>query len=376
MPSPTYVFDARSDSAALAPPTYESATPPFSKFPPEIIALVIIAGGALPSSGQLSRSSFLQTPKESRAFLRMACLVSGEWKATAQKLLFRQAYLFGEFAVRPFIRAVQSKGWLDQITSCTIRSLGKHGDTCKIEALLDNLPNLRSLSIDGKDEYYSKLSYVTKQAAWLRKATRLESLSLYYSSHLLEDQPLVNTLPALHLPNLKRLVVTTGNCSQDVIPLILACPRLESLELCDRSLNYEALAPILKSAAPFLSTLRFNSVSRPTLEALSALRSIVANRKHLTTLTVDVAALHSPSPISPQSSLKHLEMTAGQVLSHILVRLARSSDADREDVQRVVQELRSLRSVAVEESLLSSGLKASCAGKSLELSVVDYGRRA
>jgi len=170
MLSPMYVLDARNDERALAPPAYEQPSP-FSAFPPEIVALIITLGGALPSNGQIARSSFLQSPQESRAFLRMASVVSSEWRFTAQKLLFRQAYLFGEFAVQPFIRALKKKGWEDLITTVTLRSLGKHGDTGSIEALLDGLPSLRALTIDGKDEYYSKLSYATKQDSWLRKAT-------------------------------------------------------------------------------------------------------------------------------------------------------------------------------------------------------------
>lgn len=179
---PAYVLHAALDTAAQSPPSFVPSTASsFGDFPVEIVGLIIVAGGKIASNGQLARSGFQQSPQQSTAFLRICSLVSPAFRAVAQRMLFRDAYLFGEFAVRPFLEAVESKGWADKVNSVVIRNLGKHGNTGGIEKLLagGRLPNLAKVAIDGKEEYYSKLSG-PKQDLWLRKANSKSHFDAYY----------------------------------------------------------------------------------------------------------------------------------------------------------------------------------------------------
>ena len=394
---PAYVLEAALDSSAQLPPLFLPAdSSSFANFPVEIVGLIIVAGGSVSSKGQLTRGSFQQSPQQSTTFLRMCSLVSPSFRAVAQRMLFRQAYLFGEFAVTPFLKAVEAKGWSEGIRKVVIRNLGKHGNTGGIEKLLGGLPNLRRVEIDGKEEYYSKLSG-PKQDFWLRKVdsessfpfsvivesrgvrsdvfdVELESLSLFYTSHLLENAPTMSNNLPLSLPNLRSLSLTTGNFSASTGPLIAACPNLESLSLVDRCLKYEALVNVISALSPTLTTLRLNSDSRPAGEDLTALRAILSNCSNVQSLTVDVAALHSPSPLP--SSLTSLEITAGQVAERHrwVFQKPESSEEDRENVRVAVLEGRCLRAVEVEASLWSEALEVMCEERGIDFRVADFGR--
>lgn len=157
------------DPFGAAPLFPSSNSSSFGDFPVEIVGLIIVAGGTIKSNGQLARTSFQQSPNQATTFLRLCSLVSPSFRAVAQRMLFRNAYLPGEFAVRPFLEALENKGWKEEIRKVVIRNLGKHGNTGGIEKLLVGLPNLAKVEIDGKEEYYSKLSGA-KQDLWLRKA--------------------------------------------------------------------------------------------------------------------------------------------------------------------------------------------------------------
>ena len=191
---PAYVVEAALDTSAQGPPLFcpiDSSF--FANFPVEIVGLIIVAGGSISSKGQLTRGSFQQSgPQQSTTFLRMCSLVSPSFRAVAQRMLFRQAYLFGEFAVTPFLKAVELKGWKKEIGKVVIRNLGKHGNTGGIEKLLGGLPNLRRVEIDGKEEYYSKLSG-PKQDFWLRK---VDSELSFHSHTLVSFHP--RLLPLSH----------------------------------------------------------------------------------------------------------------------------------------------------------------------------------
>lgn len=392
---PAYVLEAALDTSAQSPPLFSPADSSFANFPVEIVGLIIVAGGSISSKGQLTRG-FQQSPQQSTTFLRMCSLVSPSFRAVAQRMLFRQAYLFGEFAVTPFLKAVELKGWKEEIGKVVIRNLGKHGNTGGIEKLLGGLPNLRRVEIDGKEEYYSKLSG-PKQDFWLRKVdsessfhshtlvsllrpyadelfAELESLSLFYTSHLLENAPTMSNNPPLSLPNLKSLSLTTGNFSASTGPLIAACPNLESLSLVDRCVKYESLVSIISALSPTLTTLRLNSDSRPAGEDLTALRTILSNCYNVQSLTVDVSALHSPSPLP--SSITSLEITAGQVAERHrwVFQKPESSEEDRESVRVAVFEGRCLREVEVEASLWSEALEAMCEERGIEFRVAEFGR--
>lgn len=137
-------------------------------FPLELIVEIIVAGGAISSNGQLVQDKSRQSASVAFRFLRTCCLVSPFWKKLAQKLLLHQAYLFGEFSVRDFI-AAEKLGL--KVEKVTLRTLGKHGNTGKIERILE-MNGLKELIIDGKEEYYSKLSHLKRQDSWLIKANR------------------------------------------------------------------------------------------------------------------------------------------------------------------------------------------------------------
>ena len=203
----------------------------------------------------------------------------------------------------------------------------------------------------------------------------LTSLSLFYTSHLLENSALNSSNSPLHLPNLESLSLTTGNFSASTAPLIAGCPNLNSLSLVDRCIKYEALVDVISALSPTLTTLRFNSDSRPTGEELTALRKIVSNCCNLQSLTVDVAALHFPYPLP--SSITSLEITSGQAAErHLWVfQKPESSEEDRENVRLAVLEGRCLQEVEVEASLWSEGLEAICEERRIELRIANFGRR-
>lgn len=385
MPSPSYIRSGSRDRAALRPPAYAflSAAPFPRTFPPELIGCIIAAGAHVPANGILAGGKFLTSPGARNEFLSLACLVSSEWCSWAQRMLFVDNYLLGEHAVRGFIEAVKGKGWENEVTRVRMRALGKHGNTGKIEALLAGaLPALASLEIDGGVEGYAKLGMRTKQDSWLRKATRtspvvdrvlltqcpaLVSLSLYHTSHLLENTPDDQVRPALELPHLRALRLVTTDASAEVLPLLEATGPLTSLTLVDANLEYEQLADAIVVKAASLTNLRFVSESAPSDEAhVEALRTVLLACTRLERLTVPLCALGAPSPLAP--GIQHLELTVPAVERACNPRL------EQERALEVVEKCSlALRSVGVEREVWSIALRDVCTRRGVVLDVIDMG---
>lgn len=94
--------------------------------------------------------------------------MSKTWRAIAGLEVYSRAYIYDEYLVSAFIRSAKATGWEHSVVAVEVRgTLVLHS---WIEHLLEALPNLSDLKIDGYTLHPDPMIYASS-SAWLRLAT-------------------------------------------------------------------------------------------------------------------------------------------------------------------------------------------------------------